>query len=214
MSSSELPDNGDKGINEVLQLTGDMKITENCEKAEPFQNGKEAHTEISENQVEKITNGNVDTRSSSSGNGNEPEVDLADPERVMQMLETVDLTEEDTEFLLQEAYKMNKKLKDMLRHQESSSSSCPPDIQRQKIKRDKISPASPSQFGGSRSESASSFSASKPLPPILCDRQTTDIYAMKLTRSRTNIPFTNNHPTKVAERAKSSRVVANRTVSI
>jgi len=45
--------------------------------------------------------------------------DLTNPDEVMQLLETVDLTDEDTEVLLNEAYSVNRKLKEMLRQKES-----------------------------------------------------------------------------------------------
>ena len=205
MSSKDVSECNDKGINEVLQLTDDLKLSINGdENSEQIQKEKEDHGHADR----KYEDTDEDTQSSTSINVEvNPDIDMSDPDRVLQMLETVDLSEEDTELLLQEAYKMNRKLKEMLRHQESTS--CPPDIQRQKMKRDKISPA-PSH-SGSRSESAT-FSASKPLPPIFCEKQTSNIYTMKLRRSRTNIPITNNQPTTVTERAKSSKVPS-RTVS-
>ncbi|XP_046350735.1 uncharacterized protein LOC124131493 [Haliotis rufescens] len=44
---------------------------------------------------------------------------LTDPEALLEQLESVELTEEDTEELLHEAYKVNMKLKEMLRRQEA-----------------------------------------------------------------------------------------------
>ncbi|XP_071103773.1 uncharacterized protein [Haliotis cracherodii] len=44
---------------------------------------------------------------------------LTDPDALLEQLESVELTEEDTEELLHEAYKVNMKLKEMLRRQEA-----------------------------------------------------------------------------------------------
>ncbi|ESP00667.1 hypothetical protein LOTGIDRAFT_157954 [Lottia gigantea] len=56
--------------------------------------------------------------------------DLADPDTLIEKLETVELTEEDTEELLHEAYKVNKKLKEILRRQEEEETG----IQMRKIR--------------------------------------------------------------------------------
>lgn len=201
MSLTEEADYHDKGINEVLQQTDDLTLCTEVNKTS-IENGS-GEKEQKDHANDLAANGSkrvVENKEPA------PDIDLADPDRVLQMLETVDLSEEDTEFLLQEAYKMNRKLKDMLKHQESSnqqpgSQSCPPDIQRQKIKlkKDKGASASPSH-AGPRAESGT-FSANKPLPPI----SSSDIYAIKLRRSKTNIPITNSRPTVIAERSKSSK---------
>lgn len=193
----------DKGINEVLQQTDDLKLYTEVNKTS-IENGSGEKEETHEDGAYDLA-GN-DNKRVVENKEPAPDIDLADPDRVLQMLETVDLSEEDTDFLLQEAYKMNRKLKDMLKHQESSNhqpgiQSCPPDIQRQKIKlkKDKGTSASPSHVGP-RAESGT-FSANKPLPPI----SSSDIYAVKLRRSQTNIPITNSRPTVIAERSKSSK---------
>lgn len=199
MSLTEEADYHDKGINEVLQQTDDLKLSTELNKTSE-ENGSGEKEQKDGDMAAHGSKMVVENKEPA------PDIDLADPDRVLQMLETVDLSEEDTEFLLQEAYKMNRKLKDMLKHQESSnqqpgSQSCPPDIQRQKLKlrKDKGSSASPSH-AGPRAESGT-FSANKPLPPI----SSSDIYAVKLRRSQTNIPITNSRPTATVERSKSSK---------
>lgn len=47
------------------------------------------------------------------------EFNLSDPEQLMRQLESVDLTEEESDRLLNEAYKVNKRLREMLRQQEA-----------------------------------------------------------------------------------------------
>lgn len=47
------------------------------------------------------------------------EFNLSDPDQLSKQLEAADLTEEESDKLLNEAYKVNKKLKEMLRQQEA-----------------------------------------------------------------------------------------------
>lgn len=193
MTSKEESLHQDEGINEVLRMTHDLNI----EKA----GGEQPHQEQEPVKSDTFVGAHGSSNREMAKEESELDIDLADPERVLQMLETVDLSEEDTEILLQEAYKMNRQLKEILKHQESSS--CPPDIQRQKTKsrlRERQSAIVPSH-SESRSDSRT-FSASRPLPPI---SQTTDIYTLKLKRSQTNIPVTNRHSSTNVERSKSSK---------
>ena len=206
MSASQDAVHRDEGINDVLQMTNGLTINEgNNEETSQTQNAN-----LSKENEQMVKSDGLANSSGACGRqipvGNEgdaPDIDLANPDRVLQMLETVDLSEEDTELLLQEAYKMNKQLKEILRHQETTS--CPPDIQRQKTKsrlnREKQSTASNS---GSRSESGTFSASKKPLPPI----QTQDIYTLKLKRSHTNIPVVNRHSTTIVERSKTAKAPA------
>ena len=206
----------DEGINEVLQMANGLTI--NGGNSEEISESQEQNLRLNLNNNEMVkSDGHSNSSSGACGGqvtsgmeGDAPDIDLSDPDKVLQLLETVDLSEEDTELLLQEAYKMNRKLKEILRHQETTS--CPPDIQRQKTKsrlnKQKQSTASPSH-SGSRSESGTFSAAKKPLPPI----HTSDIYTLKLKRSHTNIPVVTRQSTTVVERSKTAKMPA-RTVSM
>ena len=206
MSGSKETIPRDEGISEVIQVANGLTIS--------GENGDETNKSQRENEV---VNGHSNHSSGACGRpiptdneGDAPDIDLSDPEKVLQLLETVDLSEEDTELLLQEAYKMNRQLKEMLRHQETTS--CPPDIQRQKtqsrLNKQKQSMASASQ-PGSRSVSGTFSASKKPLPPI----HTSDIYTLKLKRSHTHIPVVNRQSTTMGERSKTAKAPT-RTVSM
>lgn len=57
----------------------------------------------------------------SSANGRNDTIDLTDPEKLLQQLANVDLTDEDTDVLLEEAYALNKKLRAELQRQEDAA---------------------------------------------------------------------------------------------
>ena len=206
----------DEGINEVLQMTNGLTINGGNNEETSESHEQNLRLNLNNNEMVK-SDGHLNSSSGACGGqvtsgmeGDAPDIDLSDPDKVLQLLETVDLSEEDTELLLQEAYKMNRKLKEILRHQETTS--CPPDIQRQKTKsrlnKQKQSTASPSH-SGSRSESGTFSASKKPLPPI----HTSDIYTLKLKRSHTNIPVVTRQSTTVVERSKTAKMPA-RTVSM
>jgi len=113
--------------------------------------------------------------------------DPSDPDSVIHMLETCDLTEEDTETLLQEAYSMNRKLKEMLRRQEDEEQA----EKANTTKNQKPKPKTKSSQNGSAASSSpnsrvnSSFGSRKILPPISGEA---NVYALKLKRSSTQVP--------------------------
>lgn len=195
----------DEGINEVLKMTNGLTI--NGVNSEETSKSQEQNLNLNHNEMvhSGSSSGACGRQIPSGMEGDAPDVDLSDPDKVLQLLETVDLSEEDTELLLQEAYKMNRQLKEILRHQETSS--CPPDIQRQKTKsrlnKQKQSTASPSH-SGSRSESGTFSASKKPLPPI----HSSDIYTLKLKRSHTNIPVVTRQSTSMVERSKTAKMPA------
>ncbi|XP_052282755.1 uncharacterized protein LOC127879750 isoform X2 [Dreissena polymorpha] len=134
------------------------------------------------------------------------QIDLSDPDSVIEMLENVDLTEEDTELLLQEAYSMNRKLKEILRRQEAgalSGSKEPTKSQKSKSKgKMGTSQGSSTTSSSSGSRVNSSFGARSILPPITGE---TSVYAIKLKRSSTEVPVkwsTNDLP---AQRSRSTK---------
>ncbi|KAK7496000.1 hypothetical protein BaRGS_00012701 [Batillaria attramentaria] len=53
--------------------------------------------------------------------GQTVEFNLSDPDQLLRQLESVDLTEEESDKLLNEAYKVNKKLREMLQQQEAQA---------------------------------------------------------------------------------------------
>ncbi|XP_045189911.2 uncharacterized protein LOC123547131 [Mercenaria mercenaria] len=132
-----------------------------------------------------------------SPNSYTQELDLTDPKSVIDMLENVDLTEEDTEDLLQEAYKMNRKLKEMLRRQDEQASDSKPKL---KSKSKSFVESRSVNGQGSMTSSAtssrdnsrmgSSFGIRKVLPPINAGERETSVYAVKLRRSKTNVQET------------------------
>lgn len=180
---------------------------------ETIGNGEQGTSETSN---DEIALGRTSPRSYSG------ELDLTDPNSVIQMLENVDLTEEDTEDLLQEAYSMNRKLKEMLRRQEMESSSPKPKLKsRSKSNADSYfsnghgsSPGSASS-AGTNSRNGSSFGIKKVLPPISHGEKETSVYTIKLRRAKTNIPEMKTTSNASVLRTKSStqsiRKVLNRT---
>lgn len=158
-----------------LVESGDNKVIESSQTEE-----------LSRMSSKDVTNGDI------SQSNADLKLDLTDPESVIQMLETVDLTEEDTEGLLQEAYNMNRKLKEMLRRQEmealasgaTGSKSKPKAKLKPKQAHDSSTSSTNSSEPGSRGGSA--FGARKILPPISGEKEKS-VYAIKLKRSRTNI---------------------------
>lgn len=141
----------------------------------------------------------------------EGNIDLADPENVIHMLETVDLTEEDTEILLQEAYSMNKKLKKILRSQEMADTMS----KKAKNKSLKKSPSSgqentrSSNTASRRTHEGGTFSAQRPLtlPPITSDGEPANVYAVNLKRTQTTLPDTK----KLATDSASMRLGSSKT---
>ncbi|KAL4227478.1 hypothetical protein ACF0H5_012922 [Mactra antiquata] len=134
------------------------------------------------------------------------ELDLADPDSVIHMLETCDLTEEDTEDLLQEAYNMNRKLKEMLRRKEMEG-----DPSKSKTKSPNKSKGGASTNGkapGSEGSSrqGSSFGIRKVLPPIhQAGGKETSVYAIQMKRSKTSIQQPKSHYGDAVPRSKSSK---------
>lgn len=95
--------------------------------------------------------------------------DLTDPDEVVNMLENVDLSEEDTEVLLQEAYNVNMKLKEILRRKEKGENIDPATLKRSNIvvvpgasKKDSV----PNSRSNSAKQRGGQFSKAQPLPPI------------------------------------------------
>jgi hypothetical protein len=94
--------------------------------------------------------------------------DLTNPDEVVKLLESVNLTDEDTDVLLQEAYNVNMKLKEILRRQEKSGGKLKAsDVAT--IKGSNVVVSGPSKDSKSRPDSASKrsqFTKATPLPPI------------------------------------------------
>lgn len=117
--------------------------------------------------------------------------DLTNPDEVVKMLESVNLSDEDTDVLLQEAYNVNMKLKEILRRQEKSGGKLKAsDVAA--IKGSKVVVSGPSKESPSKSrpDSAgkrSQFTKATPLPPISNGstpnmRIPSAVYSAKLTR--------------------------------
>jgi hypothetical protein len=117
---------------------------------------------------------------------------LANPEEVMTMLETVDLTDEDTDVLLQEAYNINKKLKEVLRRRDEGQVLDAADqaILNQMVV---VVPGSSKESRsstakeGQQASGGSDIPKKDPLPPIKTDteqnpRVASAIYSAKLNR--------------------------------
>ncbi|WAR00445.1 hypothetical protein MAR_024817 [Mya arenaria] len=96
----------------------------------------------------------------------EGQLDLSNPDSVIHMLENCDLTEEDTENLLQEAYSMNRKLKEMLRRQDADQSASGKTKSQKPKPKNKPSQGSSAASSSSGSRVGSSFGSRKILPPI------------------------------------------------
>lgn len=96
--------------------------------------------------------------------------DLTNPDEVVKMLESVNLSDEDTDVLLQEAYNVNMKLKEILRRQEKSGGKLKPsDVATIKGSKVVVSGPSKESTSKSRPDSASKrsqFTKAAPLPPI------------------------------------------------
>lgn len=187
---SENNDYSDKPMKKLSnESTGSNNSSENARNSETLQNdiNKEQIDNKTETEMSAVPNGDDKTSAQSGFTG---ELDLADPDSVIHMLENVDLTEEDTENLLQEAYNMNRKLKEMLRHQELDSKSSKPKL-KSKLKSSKISMGGNSHnsasSSGDNSRIGSSFAIRKVLPPIHAGENETSVYAIKLRRSKTSI---------------------------
>ncbi|KAK3097839.1 hypothetical protein FSP39_013689 [Pinctada imbricata] len=116
---------------------------------------------------------------------------LADPDEITHMLETVDLTDEDTDVLLQEAYSINKKLKEILRRREEGIELDPSEealLQGQTVV---VVPGSALEPRSSTADASASrdpaFSKKEALPPIKSSdnegaRVASAIYSAKLGR--------------------------------
>ncbi|XP_052098565.1 uncharacterized protein LOC127733259 isoform X2 [Mytilus californianus] len=97
--------------------------------------------------------------------------DLTNPDDVMKMLENVNLSDEDTDVLLQEAYNVNMKLKEILRRQEQAGGKMnQADIAKLKGSNTVVVPG-PGKKGSSSNSRAGSakrsqFAKAEPLPPI------------------------------------------------
>lgn len=101
--------------------------------------------------------------------------DLTDPEDLVNMMENVDLTEEDTDVLLDEAYKVNETLKRILKKQAEGGNPVTAK-EMEAIKNARVMVPGTSSRNGSRIGSAnkqspaaareSNFAAKNPLPPI------------------------------------------------
>lgn len=198
----------DGGISDILtegenkrseQVT--PKMTENgIKETGPVntQNGSsEEHNETHAEggQGAKVSSTDVSNVSKTSPRSYTGELDLTDPESVIQMLENVDLTEEDTEDLLQEAYNMNRKLKEMLRRQEMESGTSKPKLKSRSksnveshLFNGQGSSSSTASSSSTNSRNGSSFGIRKVLPPINHGERETSVYAIKLRRSKTNVP--------------------------
>ncbi|XP_046574382.1 uncharacterized protein LOC124282441 [Haliotis rubra] len=83
--------------------------------SESEQHDRNTNQRVDEGDNKKQTN----TDAATDDGKEEATFSLTDPDALLKQLESVDLTEEDTEELLHEAYKVNMKLKEMLRRQES-----------------------------------------------------------------------------------------------
>ena len=199
----------DGGISDVLSTAGKR---ENAPEQENHESPVRPQSGLGDQQMtdsdKTISNGDEDTENDSTSKKTNDfgkisptsyteEIDLTDPNSVINMLENVDLTEEDTEDLLQEAYKMNRKLKEMLRRQDIDSAESKPKMK----SRSKSNMESRSMNGkGSASSSAmsstqgsrngSSFGIRKVLPPISAGEKDTSVYAIKLRRSKTSVQDT------------------------
>ncbi|XP_062590581.1 uncharacterized protein LOC134252162 [Saccostrea cucullata] len=113
---------------------------------------------------------------------------LANPEEITKMLENVDLTDEDTDVLLQEAYNINRKLKEILRRREEGQTLDAADqaILNQMIV---VVPGASKEGRASTAKASGGLELQKkdPLPPIKTDseqnpRVASAIYSAKLNR--------------------------------
>lgn len=123
---------------------------------------------------------------------------LANPEEITSMLETIDLTDEDTDVLLQEAYNINRKLKEILRRREEGHvlSAADQAILNQMIvvvpgsnKDGRAATAEETQQSGDTLD----MPRKEPLPPIKTDseqnpRVASAIYSAKLNRRAPQVP--------------------------
>ncbi|KAL5004987.1 hypothetical protein ScPMuIL_018443 [Solemya velum] len=124
------------------------------------------------------------------------QLDLADPETLIHMLNNVNLTEDDTEELLQEAYNVNRKLKEILRRQEVGGSA--------NASRSEISELLGTHPGLKRNHTI--LNQSSVLPPIGPARLPTSIYDIKRTRStlsRSSVASTSAPNKKTASKSTS-----------
>jgi hypothetical protein len=198
----------DGGISDVLS-TADKR--ENMLEQEKHASQNEVPTGLGDHcdkVNDKMTNNGHEKSKNDTDSTNEPncgkisptsyteELDLTDPNSVINMLENVDLTEEDTEDLLQEAYKMNRKLKEMLRRQDDESSDSKPKLKSRSKSNIESRPgngkasASGSAVSSNHgSRNGSSFGIRKVLPPITGEKDTS-VYAIKLRRSKTSVQDT------------------------
>lgn len=123
---------------------------------------------------------------------------LADPEEITSMLENVDLTDEDTDVLLQEAYSINRKLKEILRRREEGHvlNAADQAILNQMVV---VVPGSTKDGRAATAEETQQpaggldIPKKEPLPPIKTDseqnpRVASAIYSAKLNRRNTNVP--------------------------
>lgn len=210
----------DRGISDVLSEGEKQSVEQETPTVVPEPEKVKMENESSNENKESIGNGEQSTLKSStdetapgrtSPKSYTGELDLTDPNSVIHMLENVDLTEEDTEDLLQEAYSMNRKLKEMLRRQEMESSSPKPKSKsRSKSNADSYfsnghgsSPGSASS-ASTKSRNGSSFGIKKVLPPINHGERETSVYTIKLRRSKTNIPEMKTTSDSSVLRTKSS----------
>lgn len=202
--------NGISGQNSPVKLDR-QEVNENGDSTNKLEN------ELKENsETEEIGRGATGLTRNKPSNNHNIQLDLADPESVIHMLETVDLTEEDTEGLLQEAYNMNRKLKEMLRRQENGAS---PSIG-SKSKSNGKAKSKPRQSQDTSSNSSesgsrvgSAFGARKILPPISQEKETS-VYAIKLKRSRTNMADTKAVTSEPAvPRSKSSKAIVRKVTT-
>lgn len=124
---------------------------------------------------------------------------LANPEEITSMLENVDLTDEDTDVLLQEAYNINRKLKEILRRREEGHvlSAADQAILNQMIV---VVPGSNKDGRAATAEETQPSAGDtldmprkEPLPPIKTDseqnpRVASAIYSAKLNRRAHQVP--------------------------
>ena len=211
----------DESIQDALNNERQMPSNVSDSGNEPKQNGNHSvndrvecgdNTSIDKKEAEKSPE---NTQTNGDKSNEDVNLDLANPDSVLHMLETVDLTEEDTEGLLQEAYNMNRKLKEMLRRQEKEDAASGQPTQKSKPKPktkpkrtpDSSTSSTNSSGSGSGSRIGSSFGSRKILPPISGEKETS-VYAIKLKRSRTNIVDTRPPVSEAPPppRSKSSKV--------
>lgn len=113
--------------------------------------------------------------------------DLTNPEEIIRMLETVELTDEETDALLYEAYNVNSKLKEALRRKEKLGGDYDPSVINGSVVMapENMSNSPPYDSRAASGKSRDDFPQKAPLPPIASSNRNNPnggVYSAKLRR--------------------------------